>query len=368
MNGTIDRRPDRPKQWRARYIGPDKKQRSRAFVMKRDAEGWLRDELGKLDRGVWLDPAGGKRPYAEHADDWISGTQGIKEKTRAGYVGLLRSRVLPVFGSTRLRRIHPADVRAWIAAMVDEGLSPSRIRQAHQVLRASLDQAVKDGLLAKNPARDVSLPKSNPRRMTALTMEQAQALSLLAEDHQPGAGMLVTLLSYAGIRWGEAVALRGHAVDPLHQRLNITTAATEVNGHLVVGTPKTHRIRTIVLPRVVADALSVHMARTAVGPDDLVFTTPRGGPLRSANFWRRVWVPSRRTLAVAHPGLDSLRVHDLRHTAASIAISCGANIMAVQRMLGHEKASVTLDVYGHLYTEDLEQLADRIDDRLRGVA
>ncbi len=202
--------------------------------------------------------------------------------------------------------------------------------------------------------------------MTALTLEQAQALTLLAEDHQPGTGMLVTLVSYAGIRWGEAVPLGGHAINPLHRRLNITTAATEVNGHLVVGTPKTHCIRTIVLPRVVADALSAHMTRMAVGPDDLVFTAPRGGPLRSANFWRRVWVPSRRHLTIAHPSLDSLRVHDLRHTAASIAISCGANIMAVQRMLGHEKASVTLDVYGHLYTEDLEQLADRIDDRLRG--
>ena len=84
-----------------------------------------------------------------------------------------------------------------------------------------------------------------------------------------------------------------------------------------------------------------------------MFTAPQGGPLRSSNFRNTVWLPSVRTLAEHHPDLVALRVHDLRHTAASLAISCGANVKVVQQMLGHKNASMTLDLYSHLYTEDL---------------
>jgi len=221
---------------------------------------------------------------------------------------------------------------------------------------------------ATNPAAGVELPRENPRKMKALTIEQVEALAADAEDLQEGAGILVTTLAYSGIRWGEAVALTGSAVDPLHHRIHIDASATEVGGRLVIGTPKTHRVRTIVLARTASDHLADHMSRTGRGPAEPVFTAPRGGLLRTSNFRRQVWVPATTRLYGDYPRLRSLKVHNLRHSAASIAISCGANIKAVQRMLGHEKASVTLDVYGHLYTEDLEQVADAIDERLRDAA
>jgi len=103
-------------------------------------------------------------------------------------------------------------------------------------------------------------------------------------------------------------------------------------------------------------------------PNGLVFTSPGSQPLRSGNFRRSVWVAAVNDLAQDTPSLAGLRIHDLRHTAASLAISCGANIKAIQQMLGHKRASMTLDVYGHLYTEDLEALADRLDERYRGAA
>jgi integrase len=98
-------------------------------------------------------------------------------------------------------------------------------------------------------------------------------------------------------------------------------------------------------------------AKVLNGVEDLVFTAPKGGPLRSANFRKKVWLP-----AVAETGLGDLVVHDLRDTAASLAISSGASIKAVQRMLGHASAAMTLDVYGGLYDEDLEDLADRLEE------
>lgn len=132
------------------------------------------------------------------------------------------------------------------------------------------------------------------------------------------------------------------------------------------GTTKTHRSRAIVIPRSVGELVAGHL--TPGAPDDLVFTAPQGGPLRSGNFRSRVWLPAVEALTQIHPDLAGLRVHDLRHTAASLAISTGGNIKVVQRMLGHKRASITLDRYGHLYDSDMDELAVRMDDKYRSAA
>jgi hypothetical protein len=146
VNGSVKRlTQDRPKPWRARYRGPDGRERSRRFARKVHAERWLRDELGKVDRGLWVDPtAGAATSFAEWADGWLRGLT-LKPKTRAGHESLLRSRVLPRFGAFPLAKITPAEVRAWHTGMLDEGLSPARVRQARQVLHAALEQAVATG-------------------------------------------------------------------------------------------------------------------------------------------------------------------------------------------------------------------------------
>lgn len=366
MNGSIDQRPDRPKQWRGRYTGPDGKQRSRSFKTKRETEGWLRDELGKLDRGTWADPAGGMGRYGDHAERWLRGLVGIRTNTRLGYEGLLRCRVLPTYATYQLRRIDPASVRTWISDMDAEGLSPSRIRQAHQVLRASLDQAVHDGLIPRNPTVGIKVPADRTREMLFLTAEQVHDLADIAGGHQPGADTLVTFLAWSGLRWSEAVALRSPSLDSLRNRVTVSQAAPEVGGKLVYGPTETHRARTIVIPRSVSNLLAANA--TPSFPDDSVFTAPRGGPLRSSNFRRAVWLPAVATLTETYPTLIGLRIHDLRHTAASLAISVGGNIKAIQRMLGHKTASITLDRYGHLYDEDLVVLADRMEQKYRGAA
>ena len=134
--------------------------------------------------------------------------------------------------------------------------------------------------------------------------------------------------------------------------MKVEASATEINGHLEWGATKTHETRTVVVPRFVVDRL---------GPsgDGLVFAAPKGGPLRSSNFRRDVWAPA----CEASQMPEGLLVHDLRDTAASLAISAGASIKAVQRMLGHASAAMTLDTYGSLFEEDLEALADRLEEK-----
>ena len=128
----------------------------------------------------------------------------------------------------------------------------------------------------------------------------------------------------------------------------------EVNGRMILGPTKTHSRRLVPVPRFLCEDLTALL--TGKGPDDLVFTSRHGGPLRSQNFRRRVWLR-----AIQETGLDRLCPHDLRHTAASLAVSSGGNVKAVQRMHGHKSAAMTLDVYANLFSDDLDRLADRLD-------
>jgi len=208
----------------------------------------------------------------------------------------------------------------------------------------------------------VKIDPDRPRVQRFLDASQVARLVAAAEEHQDGAGLVVLLLAYSGMRWGELVALRASGVDVLRRRVTVSVSAAEVAGEgVVVGTPKNHRLRALVLPRLVMEPLAVHLA--GVEPGGLVFTTAkgrhRGSELRGAAFRAQVWRP-----AVEAAGLDrDLRIHDLRHTCASLMISAGASVKAVQKALGHSTAVITLDRYSHLYDEDLEALADALDAR-----
>ena len=355
-SGSIQKRKDRPdKPYRARYWAPDGKQKSKSFAKKTDAQLWLRNELGKLDSGEWLDPKAGAVTVREWSETWLHGLTGKKPKTLSGYESILRSRLLPKFGDHQLRQVTPAGVRSWMAEMAAEGLSPASIRQQRQVLHAMLEVGVADGLLSRNPTAHVKAPSVSRRRQLFLTAEQLARLADACEERQEGAGVLVRFLGYSGLRWGEAVALRRSAINLDRRRVRVKESATEVGGKLEWGTPKTHEARSVILPAFVAVRLASHIE--GIDKEALVFTAPQGGPLRNSNFRRGVW-----TAACEESGMpEDLLIHDLRDTAASLAISAGASIKAIQRMLGHASASMTLDVYASLFEEDLEELADRLD-------
>jgi integrase len=342
--------------YRAVYRGPDGRQHSQSFDTKEAAGRWLRTELARIDGGSWTDPGAGDRPYGEWAAEWLHSAD-VKPKTRASYQSLLDSRVLPTFGDVKLSKVSTAMVRRWIADLRDEGLSGSRITQARQVLRASLETARLDGLIGTNPVVGTKAPRAHRREHRYLTEAEVARLAQAAEAGSEGSGVIVWFLALTGLRWGEMVALRGRRVDVLRRKLTVAASVTEVNGKLIEGLPKTHERRVLIYPRYLAEMVGPLIT----GPDELVFPAQRGGYLRSPNWRRRVWQP-----AVAEAGLVELVPHDLRNTAASLAVASGASILAVARMLGHADPSVTLRVYAGLFTEDLETLADRLDERLSG--
>jgi len=226
------------------------------------------------------------------------------------------------------------------------------------VLSSILELAVDGGYLAANPARGLKVQGGQEREMLHLDAGQVNALVDAAEEIQPGSGLLVQVLAYGGLRWGEAVAIRRGRCDILRSKLMIRESLSEVRGHLYFRPTKTHEDRVIVLPKFLRDSLAAHLAEyVPPEPDALVFTSSKGEPLRISNWRRRVW----RSTCEASGMPDGLRIHDLRHTAASLLVSAGANVKVVQRHLGHATATQTLDRYAHLFTDDLEAVADRLD-------
>ena len=231
-----------------------------------------------------------------------------------------------------------------------------------------LSLAVRDGRLVKNPADNVGLPREAAKDRMYLTHEQvrelasacatpvASVLKRRAERGHEAADyeLVVLFLAYTGVRFGEMAALRVRRLDLLRRRVEIAEAVTSVNGALVWGTPKSHATRWVSVPRFVADRLAAHVAGR--GLEDLVFTSPQGEPLRASNFRRDVFTP-----ATKRVGLEGLVPHGLRHTAASLAISAGADVKVVQKMLGHRSATMTLDLYGHLFDDRLDEVADALD-------
>nr|MBA2338523.1 site-specific integrase [Acidimicrobiia bacterium] len=193
-----------------------------------------------------------------------------------------------------------------------------------------------------------------------LTAEQVAAVAAAADRIDPTAGLVVEVLAWCGIRWGEMVALRRDRIDILRRRIDIREATVETSPGLATGPTKTYERRQVTMPEALAARLARHLAD--VDPDGHVFTR-RGRPLRSAAWRSGIWRP-----ALREAGIDYLRIHDLRHTAASLAIASGASIKAVQRQLGHASASMTLDRYGHLYEDDLDALGVALNERYRAAA
>ncbi|MFL0359054.1 tyrosine-type recombinase/integrase [Curtobacterium flaccumfaciens] len=251
-----------------------------------------------------------------------------------------------------------SDVQEWVTAL-SSTKSATVVLRAYGILASILDVAVADRRIATNRARGVKLPRTTSKAHVYLTHQQTHDLADASGDRRA----LVLTLAYTGLRWGEAIGLRVRDVDMLRRRINVTVNAVEVGGVIEVGTPKTHKRRAVAFPAF----LAIDLARACAGKgrDDLVFADIHGQHLRRTrtSAGSRSWFKT----ALDTARLEPMTLHDLRHTAASLAISSGANVKAVQRMLGHASAAMTLDVYADLFDDDLEALALGLDQAARAA-
>jgi integrase len=341
---------DGVKRYRARYRDQRGRQHERRFRRRVDAQRWLDEQTSALVTRTWAAPERGRVTVGEWSQQWLAAQSGLKPSTLYRYRSLLRSQVSPRWGNCRLADVSHADVAAWVAQMLNGGLAPATVRQAHRVLALILTLAVRDGRIPRNPATGVPLPRVTRAEPRFLSGQQVEQLAEAAGEY----GDAIQLLAYTGLRFGEMAALRVRRIDFLRRRLTVAESATEVGGTVVFGTPKSHQQRTVPIPASLVESLARRCQGKAA--DDLVLTSPEGAVLRSGNFRRRFFDP-----AAASLGLPDLTPHDLRHTAASLLVASGAHVKAVQRVLGHASAAMTLDVYSGLFDDDLDGLAARMD-------
>ncbi|HVE45335.1 MAG TPA: tyrosine-type recombinase/integrase [Acidimicrobiales bacterium] len=342
--------------WQARYLDPAGLRRTAptTFATKAEALRWLSAAQTDMARGGWQDPQLGDVAFREWAERFLASRVDLKPKTLSDYESLLHARILPKFAEWPIGRIRPMDVQDWIAAMTADGLSASRVRQGAHLLGSILSAAVNEGMIPTNPAQQARLPRLPRREMEFYDAEQVERLASAAASPY---GTLIHVLAYGGLRFGEAAALRRGACDLDRGRLIVRESLADVRGQLHFGSTKTHQRREIVLPTFLVELMVGHLeAHVAPEPSALVFTSPRGGPLRYGNFLRNIWVPA---LRAAH--LPATGVHILRHTCATLLISQGAPVKAIQAQLGHASPELTLGRYGHLYPDDLDALAVRLD-------
>lgn len=349
-----------PGRYRVRWYGPDGKPKMKTLARKVDADAERLKMEFRLNDGSYRDPAAARVKFAELADSWLAAQMHLKRSTRNRYRGVLDVHVIPRWGTTPLDRIHFEGVAEWLADMLSgqatggRKLSPGSVRKAYVVLSRVLGFAVKARRLAVNPALGVPLPKASPTDHVCLDDMQVEALANAAGAYR----VFIQLLAYTGLRWGEASALKVGRVDLAACRAHIVEAYVEDNGKLYLDTPKNHERRSVPIPRFLVEELKHYVEKR--GDEELLFTAPQGGPLRARNFRQRFFAP-----AVTQAGLGHLKVtpHKLRHTAASLAIASGADVNVVQTMLGHKSATLTLDTYGHLFPDRLDEVSKKMHKR-----
>lgn len=351
------------RRYRVRYRTPDRRQTDkRGFTTKRDAERFARTVEVSKDRGEYINPTDANITVAELGPTWLRGKESLKPSSYRPLEASWRNYVLPRWGTHKITMITTTDVQTWVTGLTVgnphttpplQGRSASVVIRAYGVLAGILDMAVKDRRITNNPARGVdTLPRRTRKPHVYLSHETVHAIA----QHSKYPDLVLTL-AYCGLRWGEAVALRVADVDMLRRKIHVRCNAVEVGGRIHVGTPKTHEARTVPVAGFLVDRYAELM--TGRGPDDLLFPGPDGGFLRSARVHRDnySWFAS----ALDAAGAPRITPHDLRHTAAAFAVSAGANVKVVQRMLGHASAAMTLDVYADLFDDDLNAVATALD-------
>ncbi len=358
--------------YRVRYRMPNGKQTDkRGFKRKRDAEQFLNTVEVKKMTGDYIAPSLGRITVAELAPDWLKEKKAsVAPSNYRTLDSAWRTHVEPRWGGVRIGDVTQDAVRDWIVDMrlaaqeraeakgkPDINAGATTVIRAFGVLASILDTAVETKkLLPKNLARGKTvsrvLPTKTMKRHVYLKSDDVARLAKEAGKHR----LLVLMLAYCGPRWGELIALRVRDVDIVRGRLTVADNAVQLGVDHAKGPTKGKEIRSVPVPRFVLTELVAHIKGRA--PDALVFLHPDDA---TKYLPRPKTVDGWFTGAVKRAEVQPITPHDLRHTCASLAVSAGANVLALARLLGHKDAKETLNTYSDLFDEDLDKVASAMD-------
>jgi len=341
---------------------------------RREAQAHLTEILHAMQQGTWALPS--KTSFAEYFEGWLRNTAGkIRPTTFASYNMIARKHLIPEFGHLPLMAVSPVEIRAYFTKKLEAGLSSTTVRHHAMLLHEVLATAVREGLLAQNPADRVDVPRNSSVEMQALDAERAQ-LFLAAARRTSSLYPLYACALLLGLRMGELLGLAWRHVSLTLGQASIVQTVYWLYGskkectstQLLFKEPKSKQSRRVVpLPSPLPELLT--QLREGQGENrrllddryhehDLVFCQSNGRPLHPADVRKDL----HRVLKAA--GLPRIRFHDLRHSAAALRLAQGDNLKIIQELLGHASAGFTLQVYGHLAAGLQEQSAKTLAGRL----
>jgi len=351
---------------------------------KKVAQQRMHELLHTLEQGAYVRPS--RLTVAQFLGEWLQDYVELNcsPRTKASYEMIIRRHLIPELGSIPLSQLEPRHLQASYSRQRERGrvdgkgqLSPQTVRYCHSLLAEALGYAVKMGLLSRNVAQATEAPRADHKVMPTLAPEDVPRF-LEAAQETPYYTLFYLLL-HTGLRRGEALALRWKNVDlglaslGVSAYLSVVEAAYKLNGTYVIKEPKTsHSRRRIALPPSLGLVLRQHKAgqeaqRALLGKpltdNDFVFAHPDGSlldPSTVSHAFNKV---------MRKAGLPHIRLHDLRHTHASLLLQAGVHPKIVQERLGHSSIRVTLDTYSHVIGGLQEVAAQRFDDLLaaRGI-
>jgi integrase len=348
--------------YQAQLSLPSGKRKTFSGKTKKEVQRKLDEAKASMLRGrVVLNSA---QTIEQYLSSWLDTVQfSLKPRTHETYEVCVK-RLMPSLGQTRLDNLQPANVQDAYNVLLKRGLSLRTVQMSHMVLHKALADAVRLDLVARNACNGATAPRPSRGEVTALSAEQLGVL--IAGTRNDRFGALWILLGMSGPRIGEALALKWEDVDFESKRLQIRRSLQrqKVNGLVLTDTKNKRSRRTIELGQLTCDALHEHYERQVVErsiadgnwqDNGLLFCTAWGTPLDRGRVhlnWKA---------ALKKVGLEDVRLHDLRHTAASLMLREGVHPKIVQEMLGHSSISITLDTYSHAMPTMHREAADRLD-------
>jgi integrase len=358
MQTVPSKRAGRGLRWRARFVDDTGHEATRAFGRKVDAQAWLDEQTAARITGTYVDPRSGKVTFASYYETW-SDDQIWVQNTRLA-MDLAANSV--TFGDVAFADLKPSHIQAWVKTMQDKPLEPTTIRtrfaNVHSVLRA----AVRDKMLAHDPAEAVKLPRQR-KAAAAMVIPSPADVGALLDSSEPDFAALVAVCAFAGLRLGEAAALRVSDVDFLREEIHVRRQVQRASGGQVeIRGPKYGSERTVYAPDELIKIIAEHVRlyRPGDDPDRWLFPGKDDQP-HHQNSVGKLFRKARDAASV------DCRLHDLRHFYASGLIAAGCDVVTVQRALGHQSASVTLNTYGHLWPDANDRTRQAARDLYRQV-
>lgn len=365
--GSVYQKPDG--RWTAQLRLADGTRKTYYGASKTDVRNKLKAARAAADSGLVVPDS--NMTVREYLEGWLERV--VKSSVRPKTFDAARlnvARVLPLIGNLRLQKLSPASVQIVYSRLLAAGLSKRSVEQVHEVLHRALRQAVQWGFIGRNPADAVSVPRPVRHEMKTLSEEELRRL-FAATARVDRLHPLWVLLGTTRLRIGEALGLRWEDLDLDRGRLEVRRALQRQRGAgLVFVEPKTARSRrSVYLATGTVEVLRWHSARQAKErlfagaqwvDSGLVFTTRTGRPLEHGT----VTYGFGKALKAA--GLPKMRIHDLRHTAATLLLKHGVHPKVVQELLGHSTITLTLDTYSHVVPSLHAEVATHMQGILDG--